>query len=33
MTAKVENIRKMQHIWETQVKPHVQNLIGKEDGQ
>ncbi len=32
MTAKVEKIRKMRHIWETQVKPHVQDLMGKEDG-
>ena len=33
MTAKIEKIRRMQHIWETQVKPHVQGLMGKEDGQ
>jgi len=33
MTAKVEDIKKMRHIWETQVKPHVQDLIGKADGQ
>ena len=33
MTAKIEKIRRMQHIWETQVKPHVQDLMDKEDGQ
>ena len=33
MTAEIEKIRRMQHIWQTQVKPHVQDLMGKEDGQ
>ena len=33
MTAKVEKIRKMRHIWETQVKPFVEDSIEKEDGQ
>ena len=33
MTAKIEKIRKMRHIWETQVKPFVEDLIEKEDGQ
>ena len=32
MTAEIEKIRRMQHIWQTQVKPHVQDLMGKEDG-
>jgi len=33
MTAKIEKIREMQQIWETQVKPHVEDLMGKADGQ
>ena len=33
MTAKIEKIRRMQHIWETQVKPFVEDSIEKEDGQ
>ena len=33
MTANVEKIRRMQHIWETQIKPFVVDLIEKEDGQ
>jgi len=31
MAAKVEDIEKMRHIWETQVKPHVQDLMYKKD--
>ena len=33
MTANVEKIRRMQHIWDTQIKPFVVDLIEKEDGQ
>ena len=33
MTAKVEKIKRMQRIWETQVKPFVEDSIEKEDGQ
>ena len=34
MTAKVEKIKRMQRIWETQVKPHRRRLrLRKEDGQ
>ena len=33
MTAEIEKLRRMQHIWQTQVKPHVQDLMDKEDGQ
>ena len=31
--ANIKKIEKMQHTWETQVKPFVEDLIAKEDGQ
>ena len=32
MTANVDNIKKMQHTWKTQAKPHIEDLMSKENG-